>query len=208
MSMYTSMRHDLIDKNCSAVAEIGDRLATIDRGRKLGRLCPFRRELCPHITQCGIGRRLPSYQVASWSIKNRLATKIWRCAHFGGAGSLSNTMCLGWGLPPYQVASSSIQPFGHNSHLPKIGEGCAPLREGEPGPYLLECGQGRGLTSYQVSSTVWRNAPTLQPGQTDIAYIEPFYKPSSDKTNDNLDEKFCIFSSPFVPLSLSASDTK
>ena len=39
-------------------------------------------------------------------------------------------------------------------------------------------------------------------------YIEPFYKPSSDKTNDNLYEKFCLFSSPFVPLLLSASDTK
>jgi len=30
------------------------------------------------------------------------------------------------GLLPYQVASSSIQPFGHNRHGPKIGwDGCA-----------------------------------------------------------------------------------
>ena len=32
----------ILDNNkCSAVAEMGDRLATIDKGRKLGGLCPF-----------------------------------------------------------------------------------------------------------------------------------------------------------------------
>ena len=47
---------------CSAVAEMGDRLATIDMGRKLGGCAPFaRRELDPHVTQCGLGRGLPSY---------------------------------------------------------------------------------------------------------------------------------------------------
>ena len=34
------------------------------------------------------------------------------------------TQChLSLGLPPYQVASWSIQPFGHNGHGLKIGEG-------------------------------------------------------------------------------------
>jgi len=33
---------------------------------------------------------------------------------------------LGWGLPPYQVTSWSIQPFGHNRYGPKIG-GSAPF---------------------------------------------------------------------------------
>ena len=51
-------------------------------------LCPFCGEVGPYLTQCGQGR----------------------------------------GLPPYQVASSSIQPFNHNRHGPKIG-GCAPLEE-------------------------------------------------------------------------------
>jgi len=43
-----------------------------------------------------------------------------------GAGSPSNTKSpgLGRGLPPYQMASQSIQPFGHNRYGPKIG-GCA-----------------------------------------------------------------------------------
>jgi len=37
------------------------------------------------------------------------------------------TQCgLGQGLPPYQVASRSIQPFGHNRYGPRIG-GCAPF---------------------------------------------------------------------------------
>jgi len=37
------------------------------------------------------------------------------------------TQCgLGWGLLPYQVASSSIQPFGHTRHGPKNG-GFRPL---------------------------------------------------------------------------------
>jgi len=35
---------------------------------------------------------------------------------------------LGQGLPPYQVASSSIEPFGHNRHEPKTGRlGAVPL---------------------------------------------------------------------------------
>ena len=52
---------------CSAVAEMGDRLATIDMGRKLG-AAPFfflGGELDRHLTQCGLGRGLPPYQVAS-----------------------------------------------------------------------------------------------------------------------------------------------
>ena len=44
------------------------------------------------------------------------------CPFRGGAGSPSITECgLGRGLLPYQVASSFIQPFGHNRHGPKIG---------------------------------------------------------------------------------------
>jgi len=48
---------------------MGDRLATIDMGRKLGgaALPPFlgKEELGPHLTQCRLGRGLPPYQVAS-----------------------------------------------------------------------------------------------------------------------------------------------
>ena len=58
-----------------------------------GLLCPFRGELGPRLTQCGLSR----------------------------------------GLLPYQVVSSSIQPFGHNRHEPKIG-GCAPFRGEQRNP--------------------------------------------------------------------------
>jgi len=55
---------------------------------------------------------------------------------------------LGRGLFPYQVASSSIQPFGHNKNGPKIG-GSAPF-----------LGRGDG----SPSSTMWpRPRPTSMP---------------------------------------------
>jgi len=49
-----------------AVAEMGDRLATIGMGRKWGGLLwGAGSPLGPHLTQCGLGRGLPLYQVAS-----------------------------------------------------------------------------------------------------------------------------------------------
>jgi len=48
----------------SAVAEIGNRLATIDMGRTKsgGRCAHFRgEELGPHLTQCRLSRGLPPY---------------------------------------------------------------------------------------------------------------------------------------------------
>jgi len=54
--------------------------------------------------------------------------KIGGYTPFGrGAGSPSNTMSTGPGLPPHQVVSWSIQPFGHNRHGPKSGGCCAPF---------------------------------------------------------------------------------
>jgi len=42
------------------------RLATTDMRQKLGDCCaPFLGEVGPHLTQCGLGRGLPLYQVAS-----------------------------------------------------------------------------------------------------------------------------------------------
>jgi len=55
----------------SAVAKMGDRLATIDIGWKVGRGCcgGTGSSLGHYLTQCGLGRGLPLYQVASWSIQ-------------------------------------------------------------------------------------------------------------------------------------------
>jgi len=64
-------------------------VATTDMGRKEGRLlCPFRGVLGPRLIQCGLGRELLPYQVASSSIQsfgyNRHGPKIgWSgCALF------------------------------------------------------------------------------------------------------------------------------
>jgi len=51
------------------------------------------------------------------------------------------------GLPPYQVASWSIQPFGHNRHRPKIGGCCALFGDSSsntmwPGPRLTSVPSG------------------------------------------------------------------
>ena len=49
-----------------AVGEIGDRLATLGLGRKWGKAAVGAGSpLGPHLTQCGLGRGLPLYQVAS-----------------------------------------------------------------------------------------------------------------------------------------------
>ena len=53
-----------------AVAEMGNRLTTIDMGRKVrGTAVPLSvhgpGKLCPNLTQCRLGRGLPLHQVAS-----------------------------------------------------------------------------------------------------------------------------------------------
>jgi len=58
----------ILANRCSAVTKMDDCSATIDMGQKLGEVavplfgCG---ELGPHVTQCGLRRGLPSYQLAS-----------------------------------------------------------------------------------------------------------------------------------------------
>ena len=78
------------------------------------------------------------------------------CPFRGGSWVLTPrlTQCgLGQGLLPYQMASSSIQPFGHSRHGPKAG-GLCPFQGGagslsnttSPGP------KPSSLPPYQVAS--------------------------------------------------------
>jgi len=53
------LSHPVLNK-CSAVAEMGDRLATIDMGRKVGAVPLFKSSWVPHLTQCRLDRGLPS----------------------------------------------------------------------------------------------------------------------------------------------------
>ena len=66
---------------------MGDRLTTMDIGQKEGVLCPFRGELGPHLTQCGLGRDLPPYQVdldtSSCLAITNMSRKLGGCAPFG-----------------------------------------------------------------------------------------------------------------------------
>ena len=58
---------------------------------------------------------------------------------------------LGQGLPLYQMASWSIQPFGYNRHGPQIEGGCAPFLVG-------------GVSWVAMSNTMWpRPMPTSVP---------------------------------------------
>jgi len=59
-------------KTSSAVAEIGDRLATTDGLKSGGCAVPHsvgEGKLGPHLTQSFLGRGIPPYQVESWSIQ-------------------------------------------------------------------------------------------------------------------------------------------
>ena len=91
---------------------------------------------------------------------------------WGGRLSPDLAQCgLDRGPPPCQVPSLSIQPFDHNRHRPKIGEGLCPVAKGDLGPRLTHCGRSRGLPACQVSSSsiqpFGHNTPTSQTGQTD-----------------------------------------
>ena len=90
-------------------------------------MCPFRGQLGPRLIQCGLGRD----------------------------------------LLPYQVASSSIQPFGHNRHGQKMGRGgCAHFSAGAESPSNTKSPGPRptsvpsGILFYE---TVW---PQYTHGQT------------------------------------------
>jgi len=94
---------------------MGDRLATIDMGRKWEVVPPF----------FGGGTGSPSNTVA------------WAEAYL-------HTKC--------RLNRSSRLASGHNGYGPKIGGVSHFLGGGEQGPHLTQCGRGRGLPPYQVSS--------------------------------------------------------
>jgi len=70
---------------------------------------------------------------------------------------------LGRGLLPHQVASSSIQPFGHNRHGPKIGWG----------GYALSSGGSWVPMEHKVTwaeaylHTKWHHSPSYRLATTD-----------------------------------------
>jgi len=115
-----------------SVQVLGDRLATIDIGQKLGDCAPFLQRGTgsssvwpgPRHTSIPSGILIHSavWPQQTWAENEEL------CPFWGGELGPHLAQCgLGQGLPPYQLASWSIQLFGHNRHGPKIGEGHTPL---------------------------------------------------------------------------------
>ena len=122
------------------------RLATIDRhGPKIGwGLCPvffWGGELGLNRTQSRLGRGYlhtkchlsPCSRLAATDIGRKLGN----CAPLGEweLGPHLTQCRLGRGIPPYQMASWYIQPFGHNRHGPKIGGSAPFLGRGARSPY-------------------------------------------------------------------------
>jgi len=130
--MVASTKSEVTTKcnKCLAVDEMGDCLATVDVGQKLGAVPLLGGELCPHVTKCGLDWRLPSYQghlhPSSRSAATDKSRNLGGCAPWGALGPHLTQCCPGQGLPSYQVQFWSIQQFGHNKHGPKIG-GLCPL---------------------------------------------------------------------------------
>jgi len=124
-----------------------NRLSTINTGRKVGSavpplggagspsntLWPGLRTIAP----CTKWHLDPPSHLASTDSGRKSSA----CAPFLGELGPHLTQCrLGRGISPYQVASQSIQPFGHN-----VGQklGAVPLLgSGELGPHLTQCGVG------------------------------------------------------------------
>jgi len=112
--------------------------------------CPFRGgEMGPRLTQWRLGRALPLYRVASWSIQpfghNIHASKIGGSAPFlvKGSGSLSNTM---WPGPRATSMPSAI--LIHPAVWPQKSWvenwGAPPPFWGKLGPHLTQSRLGRG----------------------------------------------------------------
>ena len=69
------------------------------------------------------GRKIANYYAWFPSVRTENNTNL-----LGGELGLHLAQFgLDQGQPPCQVPSWSIQPFGHNGHRPKIGEGAGPL---------------------------------------------------------------------------------
>ena len=137
---------------------MGDRLATIDMGRKLRAVPLLGGELGPHVTQCGWAE---AYVRTKWHLDHPAVwpQQTWADFFFwggavslgGAAGSASNTNC------PVEAYHRTKWHFGQSSRLAatNIGRKLGDVRlfgEKELGLHLAQCDQGRGLPLYQVAS--------------------------------------------------------
>jgi len=119
---------------CSVVAEMGDRLVTIDIGQKLKGAVPvlgggagsscntMRPEARPIL--CTKWHLDPSRRLATTNMGRNLGGCVPCVVELGPH---LTQCCAGRDLPSYQVAFWSIQPFGHNKLSRKLGAVPAPF---------------------------------------------------------------------------------
>ena len=123
---------------------------------------------------------VPNFEVIGQTVLTFTSQKLGSSLK-GGAGSLWTQCGLGRGLPLYQVASWSIQSFGHNRHGSRfiwmqawpvsvncaVGRGAAvPLSWGKLGPHLTQCAWAKAYfhikppqstpSSILIHPTVWQ----------------------------------------------------
>ena len=138
---------------------MGDHLATIDMGRKVGLRCHFQGRVGSQSNTMSPGPRPTSVlsgifiHPAVWPQQTWAENWGLLCPFFWRGLGPHLTQCgLGRDLPPCQMASWSIQPFGHNRHRLQIiwmqaepapinfesGGCCAPFRLEELGPHRVK----------------------------------------------------------------------
>jgi len=156
-------------------------------GPKSGGYGPCYGELGPHLTvspglrpifvPCGILIHPAVWPQQTWA-------ENWAAVPPFGGGELGPhlTQCVvGRGLPSYQVASWSKQPFGYNRHGPKSGGLVCPLfGEGEMGPHL---------TVWPYLYTKWHLDPSSRFATTDMGQklIHPTIWPQYTNVTDRTD---------------------
>jgi len=120
---------------CSAVSEMGDRLATIDMRRKLGAAPSNTKSPRPRPTSIPSGILIHPFV---WP--QRTWAKNWEAVPLL-EGELSSHLTQSRpGREAYLRTKWHIDPssrFSHNRHGPKIG-GCAPFLDGELRPHLTQ----------------------------------------------------------------------
>jgi len=117
-----------------------------------------------HLTQCGLGRDIHTYQVASSRLATRDMGRKLRAVPLWERWVPFNIMWPGR-RPTTILSGILIHPFGHNTWA-KIREGCCRFFwAARTAYYLLQCRLGRGI----YLPTKWHRDPSSRLAPTDMA---------------------------------------
>jgi len=140
----------------------------------------------------------------TWAEKRGAAVPLSR----GKLGPRLSQCGLGRGLLPYQMASGSIQPFGHNGHDPKLAD-CAPLGgAGSPSNTTWPGSKATSLPSFTLIH------PTVRPQYTNVTRRQDttgqrshgIARTVSQTVANKLNVNSCLHATPalfYLPLSLA-----